>query len=40
MYQVIGNQLHTCELENHVLGDFTPFDGIIADVAFALQATI
>ena len=40
MHQTIGNILRTFKLQNMVLDDENPWDGILASTMFALRATV
>jgi hypothetical protein len=39
VYQVIGNIIHTFELENNYLDDNDPWKGILSATAFAVRST-
>jgi hypothetical protein len=39
VHQVIGNIIHTFELENNYLDDNDPWKGILSATAFAVQST-
>ena len=40
IHQTIGNIIHTFHIENMVLDDDNPWDGILASTMFALRATV
>ena len=40
VHQTIGNILHTFTLQNMVLDDKNPWDGILASTMFSLRATV
>ena len=40
VYQTIGNILRTFKVQNMVLDDENPWDGILASTMFALRATV